>query len=267
MNALQIQSVLQSALAMHAALRHIHVHAELPSTNSWLMDRDALPVGEAEVAIALHQTAGRGRRGREWQAPPESGLCLSMAWHFDAMPENPGAISLALGVAVARALESLGTGEIMLKWPNDLVWQDRKLGGILVESATSASGFRVVAGVGINVALPEAFALNQGRSWSEGPVDLKRIGVEASIAQLAEVVIPEWLAAFASFGSEADGAMVDAFNRRHWLLDRAAEREGQMLRCGAVDPSGRLTVVDMQSGEEAVIDSGEVTPIAWSEAS
>ena len=267
MNALQVQSVLESALASHSALRSIHVHPELPSTNSWLNDRDALSAGEAEVAIALHQTAGRGRRGREWQAPPESGLCLSMAWHFDAMPENPGAISLALGVAVARALESLGTGEVMLKWPNDLVWQNRKLGGILVESAKSPSGFRVVAGVGVNVALPEAFALDTERSWSEGAVDLKHIGVVASIAQLAEAVIPEWLVAFASFGSEADVATIDAFNRRHWLLDRAAEREGNMLRCGAVDPVGRLTVVDMQTGEESLIDSGEVTPIAWSDAS
>ncbi|MEM7763530.1 MAG: biotin--[acetyl-CoA-carboxylase] ligase [Pseudomonadota bacterium] len=267
MNVSAIDASLKAALVGVDGLADIHVFESLPSTNTWLNEREALPTGRAEVALALHQTAGRGRRGKTWQAPSGSGLCVSVAYQFDAMPEQPGAISLALGVAIGRVLEQLGAGEILLKWPNDLVWQDRKLGGILVESSARGGGFRVVAGVGINVALPAPFTLDSTQGWSKGPVDLATMGIETTIADLAARVIPAVIDGLDQYAATPLADTMAAFNRRHWLNERPAELDGKMLRCGPVDAVGRLSVVDMQNGEQRTIDSGDLTPIAWSEAS
>ena len=172
MNLDDLHSALERAAGPTGVPCAITVLDNVPSTNTWLLERPPSPAGAAEAVLALHQTAGRGRRGRTWQAPRGSGLCLSVAWTFETMPAHAPALTLALGVAAARALESIGLGEAMLKWPNDIVWQDRKLGGILVESTTTPEhAFRIVAGVGINLQLPEEFSLDDDRSaWSRGMV-------------------------------------------------------------------------------------------------
>lgn len=247
----------------------VHVLDSVGSTNTWLGERTPPGVGAAEAILALHQTAGRGRAGRTWQAPRGSGLCLSVSWTFEHMPEHASALTLALGVSAARALESLGLGEALLKWPNDLVWQDRKLGGILVESLVAPNGvFQVVAGIGINLKLPEAFSLtDSGSGWSRGIVDLASARVETTLAELGSTVLNAWLTCLAQYSGAPFNETIDAFNRRHWLRDRACELDGNMVRCGDVDSDGRLLVVGMQDGHEQALDSGEVIPLAWSAAS
>ncbi|MEO1118847.1 MAG: biotin--[acetyl-CoA-carboxylase] ligase [Pseudomonadota bacterium] len=247
----------------------VHTLDAVGSTNTWLSERPAPAAGAAEAVLALHQTAGRGRAGRRWQAPRGSGLCFSVSWTFERMPEHASALTLALGVAAARALESLGLGEAMLKWPNDLVWQDRKLGGILVESSVAPNGvFRVIAGVGINLQLPESFSLDDsGGGWSRGIVDLASAQVETTLADLGAAVLGAWLPCLAAFEHTPLTETVAAFNRRNWLHDRACELEGEMMRCGDVDAEGRLLVVGMTDGYERALESGEIVPLAWSAAS
>ncbi len=115
------------------------------------------------ACIAEYQTAGRGRRGRRWSTPLGAGLCLSVGWQFADAPAELSALTLAVGVVVRRALARVAGVEIALKWPNDLVWDERKLGGILLElTAEGQGGCHVVAGIGINVALPpEVLAVAQ----------------------------------------------------------------------------------------------------------
>ena len=237
------------------------------STNTWLTATPAAPAGDAQAVLALHQTAGRGRGGRRWQAPRGSGLCLSVGWTFARMPGNASALTLALGVAAAEALESLGLGEAMLKWPNDLVWQDRKLGGILVESTTTAAGqFRVVCGIGVKLKLPDGFSLDDVNGWSRGVVDLATAQVDADLATLAAAVLGTWLRCLRAFADAPFDAVVAAFNERHWLRDRACELDGAMMRCGDVDGDGRLQVVGMHDGRLRRIETGEIMPLAWSAA-
>lgn len=264
MSAATIKAAIEAACTDLPALSSVHVFDALPSTNSWLAEREPPAPGRAEAALALHQTAGRGRRGKVWQSPPESGLCLSVAYQFAAMPASASMLSLALGVAIARALESLGVGDVMLKWPNDIVWQDHKLGGILVETSSRNGGFVAIAGVGINRLLPGNFSLGDKNGWSKGAVDLATAGVVISLADLAAAMVPALTAALADFEHADIGETIAAFNRRHWLYDRAAELDGAMLRCAEVDANGRLCAVDMQTGQLRSIDSGEVNPIAWS---
>ena len=120
---------------------------EIASTNSYLMDREAPSPGQFHVALTDNQVAGRGRHGRVWQSPAGSGLALSLAYTFAAQPANLAAITLAIGVGAIEALDRVGIGGVQLKWPNDLVADDGKLGGILTETqAQPDNAIKVVTG-------------------------------------------------------------------------------------------------------------------------
>src|SRR5262249_31969556 len=103
------------------------------STNTGLMERANPPVGTGEALLAEYQTAGRGRRGRHWMAPPGGAICLSMSWVFREVPRDLGGLGLVIGVCALRSLTALGVVRLQLKWPNDLLVEQRKLGGILIE--------------------------------------------------------------------------------------------------------------------------------------
>jgi BirA family biotin operon repressor/biotin-[acetyl-CoA-carboxylase] ligase len=135
-------------------LRSLDVVWSIGSTNTMLFSRPFPPNGATEVMLAEYQTAGRGRRGRAWLAPPGGAICLSLSWTFRDVPEDLGALGLVIGVCELRALRSLGLTEGRLKWPNDVLVNDRKLGGILIELRAESGGPAcVVIGIGLNVAL------------------------------------------------------------------------------------------------------------------
>jgi len=148
------------------------------STNTLLMERANPPVGSSEVLLAEYQTAGRGRRGRSWLAPPGGAICLSLSWVFREVPRDLGALGLVTGVCALRTLMGLGVPEARLKWPNDLLVNQRKLGGILIElRAESAGPACVVIGIGLNVALGTAVADKIGATGLV-PIDLAAAGLE-----------------------------------------------------------------------------------------
>jgi BirA family biotin operon repressor/biotin-[acetyl-CoA-carboxylase] ligase len=138
-------------------LRECELAFEIDSTNTRLLGAAPPPYGQAHVCLSELQHGGRGRRGRRWVAPFGGSIALSLGWSFaDASKASP-ALSLCVGVAVARALERCGARGIALKWPNDIWLADRKLGGVLLELRAEASGpAYVVIGVGINVRLGAA---------------------------------------------------------------------------------------------------------------
>lgn len=133
----------------------LDVHFQIESTNEHLYAAPAPLPGAARVGFAELQTAGRGRRGRRWIAPFGSGLTFSIAWTFAETPADLPALGLALGVAVAKTLRQLGARRVALKWPNDLLADGRKLGGLLTQLRQEAGGpATIVAGLGLNVSLP-----------------------------------------------------------------------------------------------------------------
>jgi BirA family biotin operon repressor/biotin-[acetyl-CoA-carboxylase] ligase len=180
-----------------AGLSRLDIHSILDSTNAYLLAkaREGWPGGA--VCLTELQEAGRGRQGRSWQSPFAAGLAGSLLWRFQVSPAALSGLSLATGIAVARALRDLGVAEVGLKWPNDVLWRGRKLGGILLESGGGAGAFYVVAGVGLNVALPAAAGALIDQPW----VDLREIlGVErVSRNQLATLLIGELIETFARF--------------------------------------------------------------------
>lgn len=165
-----VRAALDPAVA--ARLARLEIFTEIGSTNTHLLASPP-PPGKLDVCMAEYQTAGRGRRGRAWIAPLGSGLCLSVGWQFAGMPAAPAALTLAVGVAVRRVLERTAGVRIALKWPNDLVFDERKLGGILLElAAESHGGAHVVIGIGLNVALPPEYGATLS-DWPRGAIDLK----------------------------------------------------------------------------------------------
>jgi BirA family transcriptional regulator, biotin operon repressor / biotin---[acetyl-CoA-carboxylase] ligase len=129
----------------------------IDSTNTALLERANPRSGSAEVLLAEYQSAGRGRRGRAWLAPPGGAICLSMSWTFREVPQDLGALGLVIGVCVLRALREHGVGAVSLKWPNDLLIGERKLGGVLIDLRAESGGAAcVVIGIGLNVALGAA---------------------------------------------------------------------------------------------------------------
>jgi BirA family biotin operon repressor/biotin-[acetyl-CoA-carboxylase] ligase len=135
-------------------LTRLDVAWSTASTNTELVERPYPAQGRSEVLLAEFQTAGRGRRGRSWLAPPGGAVCLSLSWTFPGVPRDAGSLSLAIGVSVLRALVARNVPNVRLKWPNDVLIGDRKLGGILIELRAEAAGPAcVVVGIGLNVAL------------------------------------------------------------------------------------------------------------------
>ncbi len=140
--------------ALTGRVSRIDVEWTLDSTNSRLLARANPPPGTSEVLLAEVQTSGRGRRGRQWLAPPGGSICLSFSWTFREVPQELGALGLVIGVCALRALKSHGGAQLGLKWPNDLLMDGRKLGGVLIELRAESTGPAcVVIGIGLNVAL------------------------------------------------------------------------------------------------------------------
>ncbi len=129
----------------------VEVVEAAPSTNALVAERARSgAAGEGLVVVAEHQTAGRGRLDRTWETPAWSALTLSVLLVPRAEPADWPWLPLLTGYAAARALRQLGA-EVSLKWPNDVLLNDRKLAGILTERVDTPAGPAVVTGIGINV--------------------------------------------------------------------------------------------------------------------
>ena len=161
--------------ATSALMSRFQLEFSVGSTNALAMTglNDGTAVGRGTVIVAEQQLAGRGRRGREWVSPLGHNIYFSLGWRFVSGVSALQGLSLAIGVIMAELLDALGFADVSLKWPNDLVWRGRKLGGILVEMTGDADGpCAVVAGVGLNVTMSSASDANVDQPW----VDLLEIG-------------------------------------------------------------------------------------------
>jgi BirA family biotin operon repressor/biotin-[acetyl-CoA-carboxylase] ligase len=152
----------------------VEVTEASPSTNALVADRARAGEDEGLVVITEHQTAGRGRLGRVWETPARSSLTFSVLLRPDAPSQDWPWLPLLTGYAVQAALADR-LPEIALKWPNDVLVEERKVAGILVERVDTPQGPAAVVGIGINVSqtldeLPVALATSVELETGE-PVD------------------------------------------------------------------------------------------------
>lgn len=244
-----------------ARLRHLEVHEELDSTSDRLLAVQDLPPGRFDACLAEFQRAGRGRRGRRWLAPFASGLCLSVNWTFRDAPAALGALSLASGVAVLRALRRLGFHGLALKWPNDIIHGAKKLGGILIDLRGEAAGpAYVVVGVGINLQLPAAV---QDLLRADGfeATDLASIGMVPGRSFAVSALISELALALEEFGARGMSAFADEWQGADALAGRPVRvLQGEQTLEGlarGVDADGAL-LLDAGDGRRRIL-SGEVS--------
>lgn len=122
----------------------INVFEQIDSTNSWLKDKNNFPI----ACLAETQTQGRGRNGSQWLSPDAQNIYLSFNWVFESQPRHFQLLSLWIGIVIAETVASLGIKNHGIKWPNDLFWMNKKVGGILIETNSASS--EVIVGIGIN---------------------------------------------------------------------------------------------------------------------
>ena len=240
-------------------LAKLDVFAEIDSTNSYLMQTVGPEPGKIIIAATSNQTAGRGRHGKTWESPPGSGLCLSVAYTFAAQPDNLPALTLVLGLGAVAALEELGATGIAVKWPNDLVAKDAKLGGILSEvQQRSGNAVTIVAGIGVNVDLRSNLDLERS------VIDLKSIcDATPTHEEITGKIATRFLQAFVDFEAQGFDAIAGRWSRYDWLLGRevtvhTADREFSGVGAG-VAADGALLVDTAESGIRRV-NSGTITP-------
>ncbi|MFQ6023592.1 MAG: biotin--[acetyl-CoA-carboxylase] ligase [Acidiferrobacterales bacterium] len=239
----------------------LYIHDEVDSTNLWLRRQVAeRHLLSGTVCVAEAQTAGRGQHGRSWVDTPGSNIVLSVAWRFRATLANLMGLSLAAGVAVVRALRDYGISNVGLKWPNDVVWQKKKLAGLLVESNAESSGATVaIVGVGINVYLAERESVRIEQPW----VDLMHIvdeGVDRnSVIALLIRRLNEMLRTFATSGFEAF--------RREWERYHVFAGQSVCLRQGELTIKARVLGVDSDGALRVIDEEGHVRVFHWGEIS
>ena len=132
-------------------LRKLDVLTCTESTNTDLLELSRTSDIDGCVRAAEVQTGGRGRRGRQWVSPFAQNIALSIGITIDRSTAEIGAISLAIGSLTATVLDNLGIKDVSLKWPNDVLIGERKVGGILIELADAQRPATLVIGIGINV--------------------------------------------------------------------------------------------------------------------
>jgi BirA family biotin operon repressor/biotin-[acetyl-CoA-carboxylase] ligase len=245
-----------------AQLRTLELLFEVDSTNTRLLAAAPPPPGQADACLCELQHAGRGRRGRRWIAPFGAGIALSVAWTFGDGAGALAALSLGVGVAVSRALVRAGARGVTLKWPNDIWFRDRKIGGVLIEVHAEAGGpAHVVIGVGINVDLPAAAR----REIEAGGVLVAAVADACAAAPsrnlVAGAILDELLSMLRQFEREGFAAFRDAWT----ALDALNGRPARVL-LGHAAISGTARGVD-EEGALLLDTGGRVQRFVSGEAS
>ena len=237
----------------------LYILQSVDSTSVWLArsPRHAFPSGT--FCFAEMQTAGRGSKGRSWVSPFARNLYLSVTWQFRGGPEKLLGLSLAVGVMIVEALEGCGFSDLGLKWPNDLGWRGRKLGGVLIElKGQGGDATWAVIGIGVNVFMPRGAMAGVEQGWC----DLFEIrGGAVPRNHIAGALVATLTQGLRRF----DGEGWEAFRARWESLDRCKGQQIRVImssgteegRALGVDGAGNLLVET--SGGVRAYNSGDVS--------
>lgn len=238
----------------------IHVHDSIGSTNTALMAAALDGAADGTLFCAEHQQSGKGRRGRQWHSVPGGSLTFSVLWRFETGLQSLAGLSLAVGLAIARAVNRHSRHPARLKWPNDVLVDYRKLAGVLVEVQGDMHGpaFAVV-GVGLNVRLNEV----QRDAVDQAVIDLAEMGVSVGRNRLLADCLLELHDVLGVFRQSGFAALreawlaLDAYAGRGVALSLPDTRRIQGVASG-VDATGAFLLSDAGSAIHAY-SGGEIS--------
>ena len=236
-------------------LSQLFVLEEVDSTNHVLL---SVPNDGVCACLAERQTAGRGRRGRAWQATPYGNLMLSVSFTLRGMGHSLGVLSLGAGVAVHRALRALGVSDVALKWPNDVLWQARKLAGILIEMRGEPDAMRMVIGIGLNGTIGPVAAAAIDQPWA----DLRMLLSAVDRDLTAALLIAELLGVMADYREGRAALILEEWRARHAFAGlRVSVSAAEGVRYVGVieDINDEGALILNVAGERRVVRSGEVS--------
>ena len=256
----RIRAALPSAVA--AGLGRLEVVDTIASTNTRVLEADR-PVGELVACLAEYQSAGRGRRGRRWLAAPGQSICLSVGGRLAVAPADCAGLAPWAGLACAEALAAAGAGGVALKWPNDLLLDEGKLGGILIELRGEAQGpVTVAVGVGVNLRLAEQARADVLATGGLAPAALGDAVPGVGRNTLAAGLLAALADTLSRLPLESGEALPDAWAPRDALRGRAVRIEGagQPLAgiARGVDAAGAL-LLETGDGQLHRVTAGEAS--------
>lgn len=238
----------------------LEVLLSVDSTNRHLLEQEG---DDPAVCFAEHQSAGRGRRGRRWHSPFGGNLYMSVSWHFADTPPGLAALGLAVGAGTAGYLRDMGLADVGLKWPNDIYWRGRKLGGILIEHRGESGGqWHAVVGLGLNLRMSREEAINIEQPWVDLATAAYKAGMSlpgrnALAGSLAHAVL-EVLACFQHAGFPAFRQAWSAFDVLRDQAVRVIQDDGEVLGIArGISEEGALWVES--GGNRHRYVSGEVS--------
>ena len=237
----------------------VNVFTEIDSTNAESLRRIKRGERGGFLIASSAQSAGRGRRGREWLSSANAGLYMSLALPFPAAVTNLQALSLVTALSVHEALKSLYSLELQLKWPNDLLVENKKLAGILLERQQVEEGAVIVFGIGVNVNIPDS-----DKAQIDRPItDLSCLsGVAIEMNVLCGTIVNDLVDKVGLFCKKGFVPFQDRWNELDFYNGHeVAIEDGNSRTVGkslGVDESGCLK---LQSAKGAItIGSGEIMP-------
>ena len=240
-----------------ACLGDCHVMGIVSSTNELAMQASGQARRKPRIWFAESQTGGRGRRGRSWHSPYGRNLYFSLLYRFDAPMHQLAGLSIAAGVELVTLLSTLGLQGHGLKWPNDLLWQGRKLAGILVEVSGESEGpAHAVIGIGLNIDLGEIPA------WLDQPVScLKEAGLDVSRNRVAGQLAAGMLDMCARFAEQGLQPFVDRWDGYDLYRGKRVRLSGPGLQhdgigAGLSPDGGVVLTID---GKRRVFHGGELS--------
>ncbi|MEQ1516750.1 MAG: biotin--[acetyl-CoA-carboxylase] ligase [Usitatibacteraceae bacterium] len=254
---------IRTALGADAKRVNVEVLTEIDSTNSELTRR-ALAGAPGGLCLAAEtQSAGRGRRGRQWHSALGSSLTFSLLWRFDRGAAQLGGLSLVVGLAILRALQDFGLRDpasVGLKWPNDVVAGNAKLAGVLIETQGDMLGpTTVIIGIGINVNLSDALKSN----IDQPATDVAALCDELpSRNRLLARVLRELVIVLDEFRAAGFGPFKSAWRAHNVLQDKPVRvlfGDGAVVDATVKDVADDGTLIVIAKGKELHVTAGEVS--------
>jgi len=238
------ETAIQAALT--GSFRHwrVEIFFSLDSTNQYLLDKATHPDADRRVVFAEHQKAGRGRRGRRWVSPFGANLYCSLLYRLKQNAQGLMGLSLAIAVGVSRAIREVTGIDVQVKWPNDILYQGKKLCGILLELHGEQNGpTAVIAGIGLNICLSERDRLAIGQA-STALMDI--LTQQVSRNALAIALVKHVITVMSEFEQQGLGNILVEWKRQDAFLDQPVRvvlgnKEVDGI-CRGIDEHGALLV-------------------------